>query len=113
MVCACIQAGRGRFNWAWFSPHAVLHRPDAEEHTAGTAEEFVAALGSATTAVWVVGEVDRSLRTMLQSLSHVTVVAGAGELRRAGHLAALAAQHFAAGTCDEVSILQPLYLRAP
>ena len=39
-VCACIQAGRGRYNWTYFAAGQPLLRPTAADHFAGTAAEF-------------------------------------------------------------------------
>ncbi|MBK8049347.1 MAG: tRNA (adenosine(37)-N6)-threonylcarbamoyltransferase complex dimerization subunit type 1 TsaB [Anaerolineales bacterium] len=114
IVCACIQAGRGRYNWTWFPPAALeLYRPAAADHTAGSLKEFVAALEAAPGRVWLVGEVDPPLQAEMAHAAHVSLVTGAGDLRRAGYLAALAERFFAVGMCDEASSLQPIYLHAP
>ncbi len=60
-IVACIQAGRGRYNWAEFSPAHPLHRPGVDDHGAGRAADFVAALAAMTDPVWLVGEVDDDL----------------------------------------------------
>src|SRR3954463_8448176 len=52
---ACIQAGRGRYNWAIFDKK--LYHPSAADHHAGTAAECAAALtADAEQPVWLVGE---------------------------------------------------------
>jgi tRNA threonylcarbamoyl adenosine modification protein YeaZ len=114
IVCAFIQAGRGRYNWCWFSGTALLQRPTAAEHEGGSAIEFAATLTHhAPQPIWLAGEVDAPLQQALTGLSHVLVLDPVSTLRRGGQLARLAALHFAQGTSDELRQLQPLYLRNP
>ena len=112
-IVACIQAGRGRYNWAAFSPAHPLHRPGVADHGAGTAADFVVALAAMTDPVWLVGEVNQDLAEGLAVLAHVQTVDNTFGLRRAGHLARLAARHLAAGYQDDLATFQPLYLQAP
>lgn len=113
-VCAFIQAGRGRYNWAWFEAGDLLSRPDRADHSAGTAAEFVAALAArAPRRLWLAGELDADLCDTACSLDHVCALDAVSALRRAGHLARLAALHLAAGVQDDLASLQPLYLRNP
>jgi tRNA threonylcarbamoyl adenosine modification protein YeaZ len=111
-VWACIQAGRGRYNWAIF--RQGLYEPAAADHHVGTATEFVTALAAhADERVWLVGEVAPDLSSATSPLKHVVVIDAASAMRRAGVLAHLAAQRIAAGEVDELKTLQPLYLQAP
>jgi tRNA threonylcarbamoyladenosine biosynthesis protein TsaB len=117
-VCAYIQAGRGRYNWALFpagDPAAsLLWRPTADEHGVGVAAEFVEMLSAlAPTPVWLVGEQTAELSQSVAQLSHVCLVDAVSSLRRAGQLARLAALQLAAGVQESPAALQPLYLRAP
>ncbi len=113
-LCAVIRAGRGRYNWATFAPDQALWRPAAADHGAGTGPELVAALHqNAAQAILCVGELDQPLGEILRDLPRVTVLDNVSSWRRAGHLARLAALHLAAGTVDELSVLEPLYLRVP
>lgn len=112
-VCAAIQAGRGRYNWAWFGPEDLLHRPSAEDHFTGTVAEFTATLADCADVVWLAGEIGPDLAAALAGLDHVVNIDAATSLRRAGQLARLAALHLAAGHRDEPGTLQPLYLRNP
>jgi tRNA threonylcarbamoyl adenosine modification protein YeaZ len=115
-ICAAIQAGRGRYNWAWYGAGDLLHRPTVEDHQAGTVADFAAALAGRTGVVWLAGELGQDLLNALApapDLGHVVCVDPVSGLRRAGQLARLAALHFAAGTCDAIETLQPLYLRNP
>ncbi len=118
-ICAFIQAGRGRYNWALFTPDDLLRRPAADEHYGGNADEFAHALAqiaaSATTApsVWLVGEADETLEASMHPLAHVTMLDKISGLRRAGQLARLAILHLANGAVDELQTVQPLYLRNP
>ncbi len=110
LVVAFIQAGRGRYNWATFSPADLLHRPGAEEHRAGPLPDFVRALEATQQPLWLVGEEDPALAQAVRALPQVTLLDGALSWRRGGHLAWLAARHFAAGHRDSLDSLRPLYL---
>lgn len=113
-VCAYVQAGRGRYNWAFFDPGDLLRRPGRDEHAAGAAAEFCAALAAfAPQPVWLAGEPDSGLEQEAATLDHVCLVDGISALRRAGHLARLAALHLATGSADDLASLQPLYLQNP
>lgn len=114
LVCALIQAGRGRYNWCWFAGHALLQRPSATEHEGGTVAEFATRLTQrAPQPIWLVGEIDAPLQQAVNGLPHVLVLDSVSSLRRAGHLARLAALHFAQGASESLKTLQPLYLRNP
>jgi tRNA threonylcarbamoyladenosine biosynthesis protein TsaB len=113
-VCAFIQAGRERYNWAWFETGDLLSRPGREDHAAGTAAEFAAALCErAPRRIWLAGELDADLQQAVAGLDHVCALDAVSALRRAGHLARLAALHLDAGVADDLAALQPLYLRNP
>lgn len=114
IVCAYVQAGRGRYNWCWFSPEDLLFRPAADDHHAGDAAAFAAALSAhGAASIWLAGEPDALLADAVAHLPHVTLLDGVSTLRRAGQLARLAAMLFAEAIIDDVATLQPLYLRAP
>jgi tRNA threonylcarbamoyl adenosine modification protein YeaZ len=114
VVCAYIQAGRGRYNWCFFDPAEPLRRPTAAEHAAGATAEFAAALAArAPQLLWLVGELTPELAAAVKRLGHVLVMDAVSGMRRAGHLARLAAQHLAQGTADDLAALQPLYLQGP
>lgn len=113
-LCALIQAGRGRYNWAFFGGDSLLWRPTAADHQSGTVTELVEALRSCgAPQIWLAGESDASLRQALANLSHVLLLDPISSWRRAGQLARLAALHLAAGTTDDLAALQPLYLNNP
>ncbi len=112
-VCAAIQAGRGRYNWAWFDGRDCLHRPEAADHHAGTVREFADALAARSESVWLAGEVGPDLLAAAGEMGHVHCADPITGLRRAGQLARLAALHLRAGHRDEIETLQPLYLRNP
>ena len=113
-ICAFIQAGRGRYNWAFFTDGDLLRRPTVLEHSGGTATELGYALAQlAPQGIWLVGELDLALEKAMHDLAHVTIVDPVSGWRRAGSLARVAALHLAHGTHDELHTLQPLYLRAP
>lgn len=114
VVCAFLQAGRGRYNWCWFRAADRLYRPTASEHSGGDAAAFAQALQQAAAqCIWLVGEVDATLAEAVADLAHVLLVDEVSAWRRAGQLAQLAAWHLAAGTSDDLKTLQPLYLRSP
>lgn len=113
LICAAIQAGRGRYNWAWFGAQELLHRPTVADHHAGTVAEFAAALAPFGNTVWLAGEIGNDLAAAVENLPHVQPIDPTAALRRAGHLARLADLHLAAGHQDEIAALQPLYLRNP
>ena len=113
-VCACIQAGRGRYNWVFFAAGVCRWRPGLHDHHAGAAVDFAAALAAlAPHAIWLAGELAPDLSTAVADLAHVALLDAVSAQRRAGNLARLAAQHLAAGECDDLAALQPLYLRNP
>ncbi len=114
VVCALIQAGRGRYNWCFFGPEDLLYRPPAEAHGAGTAGELAAVLAAhGADALWLVGEVDAPLAEAMRPLARVTAIDAAFGQRRAGTLARLAALFFAEGVAERAENLQPLYLHPP
>jgi len=114
LVCAAIQAGRGRYNWATFVPDDPLFRPTVADHHAGSAAEFVSWLnGRAPSTIWLAGEIGDDLAAAARPLASVTILDPIYAMRRAGVLARLAATHLAAGHADSLDSLQPLYLRQP
>jgi tRNA threonylcarbamoyladenosine biosynthesis protein TsaB len=114
IVCAFLQAGRGRYNWCFFAPEDTLFRPTAAQHAAGSAADFAAALAHhGAPSLWLAGEADDALRDALCALPKATLLDPIHTLRRAGALAWLADAFFAEGVEDAVETLQPLYLRAP
>lgn len=112
-VCAYMQAGRGRYHWAFFAPSDQLQRPGAEAHYSGAADELAQSLCTTIRPHWLVGELDATLSQAVAGLEHVFVIDAVSGLRRAGHLAHLAAQHLAGDVRDDLRALQPLYLRNP
>ncbi len=75
IVCAYVQAGRGRYNWCWFGPEDLLFRPEAAQHHAGDAAEFAAALAAHRAAsIWLAGEADAQLADAVAPLAHVTLL---------------------------------------
>ena len=112
-ICAFLQAGRGRYNWAFFPAGSKLFRPSADEHGFGKIDAFHAALTDHSQAVWLVGETTEEVGGSVAALSHLTLVDGVSALRRAGMLARLGALHLAAGHADSLDTLEPIYLREP
>ncbi len=112
-LCATMQAGRGRFNWAFFGAGDTLRRPSAAEHVNGALAELVARVEEAESPLWLVGEHAPTLVDAVAGLAHVRAVDGVSGLRRAGSLARLAALHLAAGANDGLDGLSPLYLSEP
>lgn len=113
IVCACIQAGRGRYNWATFGPGDLLYRPGAADHCAGSAAEFAAALDDhRADSLWLAGEVDAPLRAAVAGNTRVRILDDVSGLRRAGQLARIASLLLAEGV-EDGDALQPIYLRSP
>ncbi|MBI3961102.1 MAG: tRNA (adenosine(37)-N6)-threonylcarbamoyltransferase complex dimerization subunit type 1 TsaB [Chloroflexi bacterium] len=112
-ICAFLQAGRGRYNWAFFPPGSDLYRPLADEHSFGKLDAFRAELAAGREAVWLVGEMTTELAGAVADLARVTPVDEVSGLRRAGMLAWLAARHLSAGHADSLDTLEPIYLREP
>jgi tRNA threonylcarbamoyladenosine biosynthesis protein TsaB len=113
IVCAYLQAGRGRYNWTLFDTADPLWRPEAADHQGGDAAEFAQALAARPGQLWLVGEADAALAQAVAALPQVVMVDAVAGWRRAGYLAHLAAQRLAAGAGDDLKTLQPLYLRNP
>ncbi len=114
IVCAFVQAGRGRYNWCWFGPEDLLFRPAAADHFAGDTTAFAAALAAhGAPAIWLAGEPDAALAEAVAPLPRVTLLNSVSAMRRAGTLAHLAGLYFDEGVDDDIATLQPLYLRAP
>lgn len=114
VICAVLQAGRGRYNWCFFGAEDLLFRPAAEDYDSGTAGELAAALAEhGAHTLWLVGEIDDPLRETVQSNPRVTAMDAVTGLRRAGELARIAALLLAEGVEEMADGLQPIYLRAP
>jgi tRNA threonylcarbamoyl adenosine modification protein YeaZ len=114
VVCAYIQAGRGRYNWCFFGPEDLLFRPPADAHGAGTAADLAAVLAAhRAESLWLAGEAEVSLADAVRGNPRVTLLDGTTAQRRAGTLARLAALLMAEGVDEPASLLQPLYLRPP
>jgi len=114
LLCALMQAGRGRYHWTFFPAADPLYRPDGAAHATGAAAEVVTALHTRPhAAIWLVGEVDAALADAVHELPQVTVIPPIHALRRAGALAQLGAALLAAGRAATLETLQPLYLREP
>lgn len=114
VICAVLQAGRGRYNWCFYSAEDLLFRPDVADHDSGMASDLAAALEDhAAETLWLVGEVDAPLLVAVRPNLRVTPMDAVTGLRRAGELARLAMLYFDEGIEESVEELQPLYLRAP
>ena len=112
-ICAFLQAGRGRYNWALFPPGSLLHRPTAQEHGVGKLDAFRDALAATDGPLWLAGEMTPELAEAGTAIPGVVALDGVSGLRRAGMLAWLGARHLAAGHADSLDSLEPLYLREP
>lgn len=124
VVCAYLQAGRGRYNWAFFHKNTHLWLPTADDHWTGKTDEFATALiNLAPQQIYLVGESTPDLRTAIDSLTYVCYLDDVSSMRRAGQLARCASRHLAAApsdsdasnssASDRAAALQPLYLQAP
>ena len=114
IICAYVQAGRGRYNWCFFGPEDLLYRPAADAHHAGDAAEFAAVLAAhRAESLWLAGEADAPLAEAVRPLAKVTLLDAVSAQRRAGTLARLADLLLDDGVEESADSLQPLYLRAP
>lgn len=114
VICAVLQAGRGRYNWCFFSAEELLFRPSAADHGSGVAAELAQVLEDhAAATLWLVGEVDAPLREAVVLNPRVTPMDAVTGQRRAGELARIAAFYLAEGIEESVDTIQPIYLRAP
>jgi tRNA threonylcarbamoyladenosine biosynthesis protein TsaB len=112
-VCAYLRAGRGRYNWLFLHSENPLWRPIAADHAAGDVTEFARALAERSHPIWLVGELDEAIASVVAALHHIHVVDAVSGWRRAGHLAQVAARLLEANVEDNLRTLQPLYLRDP
>ncbi len=116
-ICAFLQAGRGRYNWAFFPPGSQLYRPAADEHGFGKIENFRSELMARAERIWLVGEMTPEVETAMEAIltesAGMMVVDATSGTRRAGALARLGALHLAAGHADDLDSLEPIYLREP
>lgn len=114
-ICAYMKAGRGRYYWSYLSPHDdPFVRLVAEDHRNGTVHELLAELQQQQAEViWLVGETTLELTELADDLPQIVILDEATSWRRAGHLAQLAARYFVQGIEDNLSDLQPIYLRQP
>lgn len=112
-ICAFLQAGRGRYNWAFFPPDNKLYRPSTDEHGFGKLDAFQDGLSAVEGAIWLVGEMTPELDKSAMGLPNLTAVDGVSGLRRAGMLARLGSRHLAAGHANSLDTLEPIYLREP
>ena len=114
-LCAYMQAGRGRYNWAYLrSQDDPLRRLEAEDHQNGTVHELVVDLQRRQDEmIWLVGEATPEVAEHTDALTQVVFLDEASSWRRAGHLARLAARNLLYGIEDALGDLQPIYLRQP
>lgn len=114
VVCAVLQAGRGRWNWCFYGPEDLLFRPTAADHGQGTTDELAAVLAEhGASVIWLAGEVNPALAHAVEALANVTVASASSALRRAAHLARLASLLQQEDADVGYEPVQPLYLRAP
>lgn len=112
-IVACLAAGRSRFNWAHFDPANPFWMPTAADHGAGDGQAFRQMLQNRQEPCWVTGELPSELAAAVHELPWVTLVEPQGSLRRAGHLAQIAAGLQASGLGRSIDQIQPLYLAQP
>jgi tRNA threonylcarbamoyladenosine biosynthesis protein TsaB len=107
-VCALHQAGRGDIAWAVYEGEGDARR-ELSAPRLDSLEEFIAL---APRASLLCGELE-GLEDALRGVAGARLVTGVASLRRAGALAELGWQRYAAGARDDPRRLEPLYLREP
>ncbi len=114
-ISAYMQAGRGRYNWSYLSPHDdPLLRLEADDHQNGTINDLLEDLQQQQVeAIWLVGEATIELAELTDEMAQIIFIDEATSWRRAGHLARLAARCFRHEMQDSLADLQPIYLRQP
>ena len=112
-VCAVIQAGRGRYNWALLVRADRLRRLDADDHHVGTVDDLLLFLENRPAPTWLIGELTADLIEVSAAMAHVQVIDNVSGQRRAGQLARLAGDLLADGVSDSLDGLRPLYLGNP
>ncbi|MBC7231741.1 MAG: tRNA (adenosine(37)-N6)-threonylcarbamoyltransferase complex dimerization subunit type 1 TsaB [Chloroflexi bacterium] len=108
-VCAVLPAGRGRWCTAFYQVVAGTWRRRSE-YALATLDALSDLLKEPTL---VCGEMDQRLIQALREAvpGHAIIASPAFAIRRAGYLAELAWQRFAAGERDNLSSLSPIYLQ--
>lgn len=107
-VCAVLPAGRGRWCVAFYQTDAGNWQR-CSDYTLMSTKELTAAMPGP---VLVCGEMTASLIKELRDSTeeYVVIASQASAARRAGYLAELAWQRFAAGEADDLTSLSPIYL---
>jgi tRNA threonylcarbamoyladenosine biosynthesis protein TsaB len=111
-ICAYMQAGRGRYHWAYLAGEPSLYRLQEADHHSGTAAEFAVQLRQQPQTL-LAGELTSELAEAVRPLIGVTVVVASFGWRRSGWLAHYAAPLLADGQNDSIETLQPIYLHHP
>jgi tRNA threonylcarbamoyladenosine biosynthesis protein TsaB len=122
LVCAVVQAGRGRVLWSIYEPGAPAAGDSAVElgawrgrRTAIALNDHAGLAAAIDRPMRVVGELTPELRAVLAAqVGDRAVLAGpAAGGRRAGCVAELAWLRWQAGQTDDPAALSPIYLREP
>ncbi|MBI2855159.1 MAG: tRNA (adenosine(37)-N6)-threonylcarbamoyltransferase complex dimerization subunit type 1 TsaB [Chloroflexi bacterium] len=111
VVCPVHRAGREEVAWACFRQASGELQRVVEEHIT-TIDELCR---QTTTGTVVCGEMGPDLIEQLRErLGEAAVIPDVSlRMRRAGHLATIGWRRLARGESDDISTLQPLYLRRP
>lgn len=110
-ICPVLNAGRGEVAAALFQNRRGRWSRLVEEHIA-TIETLVDEVRNRTL---FCGEITSDMRLKLEAKlkRKALIVANTGALRRAGYLAELGWSRLKEGDSDNISTLEPLYLRRP
>lgn len=111
-VIAVIQAGRGRVCWALYA-HGPAGWAAQTPYRLSTIEALADTIGRPTIVVGELMATDRAALAARSGRSRVQFRPPALALRRAGYLAELAWQRYAAGQADDPATLSPIYLHEP
>jgi tRNA threonylcarbamoyladenosine biosynthesis protein TsaB len=114
VVCATLQAGRGRLAYAFYDAGATRATMNSSAPAIGTVSEIAGASAEYAREglVWMIGEFTPAERQFLASEvgEYVQVAPPALVARRPAVLAELGWQRLEAGMVDDVHTLEPVYL---
>ncbi len=110
-VLAVLQAGRGRVCWATYEPEEIDIGQSQREYRLGAIEEMVESLQGRDSEILVAGELSEAIISAIEERHQAYRVALPGtNIRRAGHLAAMAWERLKRGEQDDPVTLSPIYL---
>ncbi len=111
-VIAVIQAGRGRVCWALYAPGPAGWARQQEPRLS-TVLEMANGIVRRTVVAGELLPSDQEILLQAAGSERVVLLSPALSMRRAGYVAELAWQRYAAGEADDLASLSPIYLHEP